>query len=298
MNIELMTGPPGPRQAAALAAFEREFRYPLGPKDSFSISHGDDYTRFFRSMGDAHIYLAKVGEKIVGSLAVVGRSVPLADGTFVPTAYLCDVKVLKRFRGRTVLGRLALTARKDILAAGYQAAFSVVMSGSLPSDQVTGRLQIPQFTELGKLMILRLDTSAPIPHFPIVKIPKRHQLRPQGGEAAMSSDISPQWIAVDGARGRLLDTRRGKRLWSSDGSEMISAHLSDIDFETSESLADLLRAACESAAAAMCPALFLSLPAEIWDRSGMIAGNVTVAEATVFGTGLPAGDWRVNTAEI
>jgi hypothetical protein len=298
MNIECMTAPPDRHQAVALAAFESEFRYPLGSTDSFSISHGDDYTRFFRSMGDAHIYLAKVGDEIVGSLVVVGRSVALANGNSIRAAYLCDVKVLKRLRGRTVLGRLALAARHYILSAGYQAAFSVVMSGSLPSDQVTGRLQIPPFTALGKLIILRLDTSQPIPHIPIVSCPSRNHLRAHGGDAALSSNLTPQWIIVPGARGRLLDTRRGKRLWTTDGTEMISAHLSEIEFETSESLTTLLRAASDTAARDGYPALFLAIPAGVLDLETSRVATTTVAEATVFGTGLPEGDWWVNTAEI
>lgn len=113
------------------------------------MSHGEDYTRFFRSMGDARVYVAEIANEIVGSLTVVGRHILLADGTSIPAAYLGDAKVVKKFRGRTVLARLSMAARDQILAAGYKAAFSVVMTGSTPSDRLTGRLGIPKFDELG-----------------------------------------------------------------------------------------------------------------------------------------------------
>ena len=39
--------------AHALAGFEAGFRYPLGEGATFCISHGEDYRRFFRAMGES-----------------------------------------------------------------------------------------------------------------------------------------------------------------------------------------------------------------------------------------------------
>ena len=43
----------------ALARFEEQFTYPLGPGRTLRISHGDDYPRFFRAIGDAACFVAE-----------------------------------------------------------------------------------------------------------------------------------------------------------------------------------------------------------------------------------------------
>ena len=48
-----------------LAALEKHFRYPLSPTLSFQLDHGDDYTAFFRAMGDA---VEGAGGRLFGSL--------------------------------------------------------------------------------------------------------------------------------------------------------------------------------------------------------------------------------------
>lgn len=302
MKVHCVTGPPPPDLAHALAEFEKEFRYPLGPSDSFSISHGEDYPRFFRGMGDAKIYLAEIAGEIVGSLAVVGRGVLLADATSIPAVYLGDAKVVEKFRGRMVLGRLAMAARDQILTAGYQAAFSVVMTGSIPSDQYTGRLGIPKFKELGKLAILRFDTRAPLKNFAThheLAIQSSH--RPHGGNPATASEMPPHAMVVDGGSGILVDTRRGKRLWRADGSEMASTHLAELQFTSASGLFNLIQAAIEKSVELGYPGLFTALPADLSivrqlvDASG---GTATVAGASVYGHGLPVGDWWLNTSEI
>jgi hypothetical protein len=301
MRIHCITARPQPGLARELVGFEKEFRYPLGPADSFSISHGEDYTRFFRSMGDARIYLAEIAGEIVGSLAVVGRTVSLANGESIPAVYLGDAKVVAEFRGKTVLGRLAMAARESILAAGYQAAFSVVMTGSLPSDKYTGRLGIPKFEEVGRLAIIRFDTRRPLTDHlrnqPLTG--SFHRL--QGGDPGVTSENPPCFLSVDGANGMLTDTRRGKQLWRSDGSEMLSAHLTNLRFTSADGIFRLIQSAVTKAAELGYPGLFTSLPADLpligslYDASG---GTAAIAGASVFGTGLPSGDWMINTSEI
>ena len=63
MKIHCLSGPPDQKTGLALADFEKEFSYPLGPDRSFSISHGADYSLFFRCMGEARIYLAEISGK-------------------------------------------------------------------------------------------------------------------------------------------------------------------------------------------------------------------------------------------
>ncbi|HTE89320.1 MAG TPA: hypothetical protein VK639_10220 [Terriglobales bacterium] len=51
MKVHELSSPPSPALARALAEFEAPFTYPLGPGKSFRISHGEDYTLFFRAQG-------------------------------------------------------------------------------------------------------------------------------------------------------------------------------------------------------------------------------------------------------
>jgi Acetyltransferase (GNAT) domain len=302
MKIRCLSGPPDPETAAALAHFEKEFTYPLGPDRSFSISHGADYSRFFRSMGEAKIYLAEISGKIVGALATVQRHAVLADGSTLPAIYLCDAKVASAHRSRTVLGRLLIKAREEIIAAGYHAAYSVVMSGSMPPAAYTGRLGVPPFQPIGELAALRFETPS---DFRIIAnstpFECENPLRFQPGNAALTSEIPPCIITVAGAQGLLVDTRRGKRLWQSDGHEIISAHLTGMTFESAQALADLIKAAGKQAAALGFPGLFLALSADDPALAMVLESTTikpTIAHATVFGTGLPVGRWVVETSEI
>lgn len=302
MKIHCLSGPPERELALALAEFEKEFSYPLGPGRSFSISHGADYSLFFRCMGEARIYLAEISGNIVGALAVVRRTAVLADGSTIPAVYLCDAKVAAAHRGRTVLGRLALTARDETMAAGYKAAYSVVMSGSIPMDVHTGRLGIPRFEVIAHLAVLRFDTQ--VKFNPLVNPSSGQRAdchRLQAGNAAPGSQIQPHPLQVDGARGTLVDTRLGKRLWQSDGHEIVSAHLTGLFFESPRALSDLIVAAVGLTARMGFPGLFMSLPADNPTLGAIIESAVvtpTVAQATVFGTGLPEGQWMVDTSEI
>lgn len=302
MKIHRITDPPDSEVARKLAEFEKEFVYPLGASDSFTISHGEDYPLFFRGMGKARIHLAETSGAIVGAQAVVDRKVSLADGTEIPAAYFCDTKVVSRMRGGMVLGRLLMAACKETLGGGIHSGFSVVMDGSKTTDQHTGRLGIPQFEELARLVILRFDTTADFKGFPESEEFKvAGWNRPFGGDPALSSEMVPRRLAVDGASGLLVDTRRGKRLWKSDGTEMISAHLTSLRFSSPGSLSSLIRSALEVSAEMEIPGLFLALPETVCSRESIgeaTAGSATIAGATVFGTGLPKGDWIVDTSEI
>ena len=302
MKIHCLSGPPDQELALALADFEKEFTYPLGPDRSFSISHGADYSLFFRGMGEARIYLAEISGDIVGALAVVKRTAVLADGSRISAVYLCDAKVASAHRGRTVLGRLALKARDETMAAGYSAAYSVVMTGSISTEALTGRLGIPHFKAITRLAVLRFDTRTgfhPVVNLPTGRLGSFHQF--DGGNASLGSEIQPCALEVNEARGILVDTRLGKRLWQSDGHEIVSAHLIDVVFESVKALSDLIVAAVELARITGFPGLFMSLPADHPALRAIIESAIvkpTVAQATVFGTGLPEGQWMVDTSEI
>jgi hypothetical protein len=178
----------------------------------------------------------------------------------------------------------------------------VVMSGSIPTDVHTGRLGIPHLKAIGQLAVLRFDTQAGFK--PVVNLSSglsENHHRFQAGNASLGSEIKPHALEVDGARGMLVDTRLGKRLWQSDGDEIISAHLTGLIYESARALSDLIVAAVELTGKMGFPGLFLSLPADAPALGAIIESAIvapTIAKATVFGTGLPEGQWMVDTSEI
>ena len=61
-------------QGPEVAAFEREFTYPLGNSTRFRISHGEDYLPFFQAMGEAEVLLLEKAGLVQGVLSRVARS--------------------------------------------------------------------------------------------------------------------------------------------------------------------------------------------------------------------------------
>ena len=76
MNVHPSSARPGAELALALARFEEQFTYPLGPGRSFRISHGDDYPRFFRAMGEVACFVAERDGVVLGVLGAALRAPP------------------------------------------------------------------------------------------------------------------------------------------------------------------------------------------------------------------------------
>jgi hypothetical protein len=178
----------------------------------------------------------------------------------------------------------------------------------------TGRLGIPLFSELGKIMVLRLPTSTETANDDswvtaeqrgadcYLRLSAGRYACP-GGNPAERSEMRPLWLMAPGGQacGRLEDTRRAKRLIADDGVEMQSAHLSCFAYQDRSAGAQLLEAALGHAAATGAPALFVAVAAaeaDDWRRSLEGMGAV-FAPATIYGAGLAPGSiWNINTAEI
>jgi hypothetical protein len=82
---------------------------------------------------------------------------------------------------------------------------------------------------------------------------------------------------------------------------MVSAHLTGLSFGDEEGLSSIIRLASKTAAEMGFPGLFVALPENLFAHDVLLAAvgkSTTIANATVFGTGLPQGDWMVNTSEI
>ncbi|MDB6064139.1 MAG: hypothetical protein JWR26_347 [Pedosphaera sp.] len=315
MNLQTLSDSPDPGLAQALAEFEAPFTYPLGPGRFFRITHGEDYTLFFRAIGNGVCFIAEHEGCIAGVLGTAIRRLWLPDGTERIAGYIGDLKIAPDARGRTILLRLARAA-EAWLRPRVQAAFGVVMDGTAQTPTAyTGRAGIPDFQDLGKVTILRISDF---------KEPARHDSVPceitpasglacyqrlslgryacPAGDAHKRSLLAPVWLMnPDGsACGMLEDTRRAKRLITGDGSEMLSAHLSCFAYNEVAAGAELLHAALRHVARLGLPALFVAVAAPDAKALRQALGNVEVllAPATVYGAGLVAGSWNINSSEI
>jgi len=315
MRVCQISGPPSSAQARALAEFEVPFTYPLGAGRFFRITHGEDYTLFFRVLGEQACFVAEYQDRMVGALGTAVRRLWLPDGSELAAAYLGDLKIAANARGGAVLARLARVA-EAWLRPRVGAAYGVVMGGTaLSPGEYTGRAGIPAFTDLGRLVVFRLSVRDDR-----VECDPGHFLTtPEAGiacyrrlslgryacplvEASRRSQITPIWLMnPDGsACGMLEDTRKAKRLISGDGSEMLSAHLSYFGCNTIAAGAKLLGVALRQLARLRLPALFVAVPESDAKalRESLPNVEILAAPATVFGTGLAPGSWNINSSEI
>lgn len=301
MIVQRLSAPPDATLAAALAEFERQFRYPLGPGRWFRIDHGDDYPRFFRAIGEAACFVAREANEVLGTLGTARARLRAPDGDVRDVLYVGDLKVDPAARGGRALFELVAAARAWA-EPWARAAFAVVMDGTAVTPaRYTGRLGIPRFEPLAQIVVLRIPTDAAAPSSSIAGARPRRAFALALADPGARSVIAPRIVAVDRASGRLDDTRAGKRLFADDGGELVSAHLGALAYDDVGSAAALVQRACALAAAEGFAALFVAFPVAdahaVCDR--LADGAIVRAPATIWGTGLPLGcDWLVDTAAI
>ena len=314
MTVHRLHASPSPALAKALDRFEEQFRYPLGPGRFFRIVHGEDYPRFFRAIGEGSCFVEERAEEVLGVIGVALRRLALPNGEQRSVVYLGDLKIDPAARRGKTLPRLAV-AVKLWVGERAEAALSVVMDGTpVPPTRYTGRLGIPHFTEVGKIVVLRLPTAGvdAAPGEDWVTTDERgsacylrlstDRYACPGGYPAERSAMEPLWLMEpDGkACGRLEDTLRAKRLIADDGAEMRSAHLSCFAYQDLRAGVRLVRLALWHAAGRGLPAMFVSVAAPEAEQFCRSLGmEAVLAPATIYGTGLPPGPlWNINTAEI
>ena len=314
MNVHALETVASSRLASALKHFERQFTYPLGSGRSFRISHGDDYVRFFRAVGEARCFVAEREQRVLGVLGAALKPLMFPGGERRTALYLGDLKVDPAVQGGRMVLRLA-AALESWLDGRTEQAFGVVMDGTRATpEQYTGRLGLPGFAALGKIVVVRLRTDPPHERG------DAWQATEQDGEACHErlvshgfacpvgaparSEMARCWLVdpAGSACGCLEDTLQSKRLYdANDGSEIRSAHLSCFAYGSTESGVGLLEAALAGARQNGFRHLFVSVPAsDATDFLTRFGDQLDVfAPATVFGTGLPPGwPWNINTSEI
>lgn len=305
---------PPPWLQDALHDFEGNFTYPLG-SSTFSIEHGKDYGRFFRSLGEACTFVAAESGVVSGAISLSIREIVSPDEKVLKAAYICDIKLREEARaGRLLLSlsRLALDWGKERASVAY----GIVMDGTAVTPlSYSGRLGIPAFKPVAKIAVLRLEALACMADEKTQAVAKESQARAVFSQlspgffatplafAGQRSQMQPTWLALpdSSACGCLEDTRRAKRLVDNRGEEMLSAHLGSLAYSDTASGAHLIRQAASLAKNRGYPALFLAVP--LADSPTLCAAlkefSINVATATIFACGITAGDdWLVNSSEI
>ena len=313
MTVTVLTGDPDARLAAAIARFEPEFSYPLGSDARFHVAHDGDGWRFFQALGEGACAVAEDGGRVLGILGAALRTAAMPDGGSLPLVYLGDLKITAGARGGTTLLRLAraIQARFHGRAA---AAYAVVMDGTaVVPTAYTGRMGIPPFVAAGRVAVLWLRTAgAEHAQARTVDDAQGHacfaalaagRIRPLSGDPALRSLLPPRWlVGGDGdACGRLEDTLRAKRLCSTTGEDMRSAHLSCLAYRDVRDGVRLLDDALAMAREAGYPMLFTALPpGDVPALRRHLGDRVrTCAPATIYATGIPsAASWTISSADI
>ena len=319
MNVHVLERVSSSRLAGALARFERQFTYPLGPGRSFRVDHGDDYVRFFRALGEARCFVAERQQRVLGVLGAALRPLILPGGERRTALYLGDLKVDPTVQGGRVVMRLA-SAVAAWLDERTELAFGVVMEGTKTTPaQYTGRLGVPGFVALGKTVVVRLAADSGQERGDDRR-QETWRAAERDGErcharlvsdgyacpvayASTRSRMARCWLVdpAGSACGCLEDTLRSKRLYdAADGSELRSAHLSCFAYGSPVHGFGLLDTALGVATRHGLHHLFVAIPAV---DAAVFAGHFgqrvdVVAPASVFGTGLAPGRWNVNVSEI
>ncbi|MBI1271188.1 hypothetical protein GC174_12215 [bacterium] len=328
-----------------ISNFEAGFRYPLSATEHFSISHGADYSLFYRSMGKSLVLAVEQDELPIATVAATIRELRSSSGETYRCAYIGDLKYRKEVGASRKLLSLLLELQ-DWCIQNADSALAVVMGGTqnLP-DSYSGRLGLREMKQLGAMHIYRIPirSLANVREFKLAeRIASARAQRiiatcPQnffGFKANLNDDsdsectsiISPIWLGTTTsgsttaagssenlsggcAVGCLQDTRRAKRLFREDGSEILNAHLTNFYFDSIDSAASIIESALESARENNFEALFLSVDTERSQQLSAVLEKLgaTKSEAIIYGAGVIAEEqfndhsnrnWCINSSEV
>lgn len=324
MIVHAFSSPLPKRLTEQLEEFETQFRYPLGPDNYFSISHGKEYLPFFMAMGAATLLVAEHKGNIVGTMVLVRRPMRIessGSGDVEPSPksteahYVCDLKISPTARSTSALARMLRVAEEIVRSSESHMCYSVVMAGTSSQPvSYTGRMNVPKFEAVGEIAIVRFlsascDDSANVHEASpdlfdqICETLPRQGIQPALCDSALRSIIPVQrFVHRDGTAGGCLeDTRRGKRLIQASGEEVVSSHLSNLRASDPQAAADLIRFAFGRSMSLGFPAMFCSMPTNVWNLLQPSLQGLTyhLTSATVYAYGFPNGmHWWIDTSEI
>ncbi|MFT5128800.1 MAG: hypothetical protein ACI8W8_002419 [Rhodothermales bacterium] len=174
-----------------------------------------------------------------------------------------------------MLAHLLRAAQCALEPAANGHGYAVVMDGTpLTPDRYTGRLGMPDFVPLDRQVILRIPAGDVVADgVDDVQMDEVRALYEALNPATFlllggrPEQRSMQPIrAVNAGDGRacavLEDTRLGKRLWDTQGCEIISSHLTHFGFNNVDAGSAIIRAARQACWQDGVPAFFVSLQPE------------------------------------
>lgn len=310
MNVVAFDGQPEPSLNNRLLEFEQLFDYPLTSSVRFSIKHEPDYSAFFRALGAARTVVAEIDGEVVAVLASAIRTV-VQNQHAHKVAYFGDLKIHPEFRSGRLLYALA-SEMKQRLTSDVSAAYAIAMSETavLP-ERYTGRVGIPLFRRLHQIKILRIECA----HHEDITVQSYkeaegyHHFENVAGpgpifsktQHTLRSELEPRWFLAPGAAAAMVeDTRKAKRLFTADGQELLSAHISNLAFTNASDASKVIKACLGYAADAGYPAAFVALDEAQTEALASSLKQLQYEEsaATMYATDPMFSSIRVNTAEI
>ncbi len=314
MNIIELSAAPDGALTARLEAFELQFSYPLGATSRFRISHLPDYTAFYRAQGGESICLlatTPAGE-IIGTVSASVRILKTPAGSTLKVAYIGDLKIAPHLKTPRTLFALVETL-KAWLEPLVDAAYGVVMDGtSVVPTAYSGRLGLPAFLPFAPQHILRFSVDQLVETEAVVvdestgralyeELAEGGYIFP-AGNASQRSLTQPIWYAAGNrACGMLEDTRKAKRLFVDDGTEILSSHLAYFVASEGQAAQEVIVAALEKSRELGFRAMFLTLDDDDMCSLEPFLKEFTYSDAlaTIYATEtLHPGRMKVNSSEV
>ena len=263
-----------PALAHEVNDFEQHFRYPVDHRHCFTVSHGADYARFYRSLGRCRLYLARENHKILGSMALIQRSITVR-GHQTKALYIGDLKLAPDV-GSKVLYLLSREAYNDHYQERHLPQYGIFLHGAppLPSDY-SCRMGQGKFHTMGKVAIMQIavNSSATDKYTAEIDLHEARQLADELGNnefvlpmsrASIRSRIKPRAFKLkdDSAVCIIEDTQAARKRYDESGSEINDGHISSFEYANALAGSRLLKGVLPHAADSAYAHLICAVPKE------------------------------------
>lgn len=293
-----------------LFAFEKQFDYPLGNGDRFYIDHSPDYKAFYQAIGRDNIVIVEKDNQIIATISSSIREITINDKV-EKVVYIGDLKIHPNYQSSRVLYKL-INFLKSILEREASLAYCVVMEGTkITPKNYTGRLGIPTLAVQERINLIKFITNDyQEQNLKIITEEEGyglyctlHNSSPliNYSNAKIRSLIAPTWFNYNNqACAMIEDTRKAKKLFLENGSELISAHISYFSYADQNSAFTLLKHCIGYAYRHDFPIVFLALSRKQKDDLKEVLKNFTHQElsATIYSNDRILENITINSSEI
>jgi len=294
-----------------VADFEQDFKYTIDQKHCFRVSHGMDYGRFYRSLGKCRLYIAREKNKVLGSMALVQRTITVR-GHQTKALYIGDLKIAPE-AGSRILYLLSREAYNDHYSERHLPHYGVFMHGApaLPSDY-SSRMGLKKFHTMGKIAIMQIAVNSTKRNSCTEEI-DLYEARELADDLGGNEFILPMTrssirsrvkarafkLKDDSAVCVIEDTQAARKRYDEAGLEINDGHISSFEYANAKSGSFLLKSVLPYAGESTYPHLICAVPKEdyrIFKNDHQLDYCVT---AKVVGRNLDSHmRCHINTAEI